>query len=121
MKRFFFTLSVLIASVLIMSCINQNKKEMVEERNNFTGQEGEIKLVVVDPGHFHASLLQKFSQEQINDSVYVYAPEGDELNQYLASIESYNNRPDNPTTWKEIVYTGNDFINKLLNEKKGNV
>lgn len=121
MKRFFFTLSVFIASILIMSCVDQNKKEVVEERNNFTGQDGEIKLVVVDPGHFHASLLQKFSQEQINDSVYVYAPEGDELNQYLASIESYNNRPDNATSWEEIVYTGNDFVNKLLEEKKGNV
>lgn len=121
MKKISYTLCVFISCVVFMSCINQNKQKKAVLQNNFTGKKGEIKLVVVNPGHFHASLLQKFSQEQINDSVFVYAPEGPELEQYLASIESYNNRSDNPTSWNEIVYAGDDFINKLLEEKKGNV
>ena len=37
------------------------------------------------------------------------------------SIEGYNNRSENPTSWKEIVYTGDDFLEKLIQEKKGNV
>lgn len=121
MKRIFYFLSAFISSIIIVSCVNQNKQEEVVSRSNFTGQKAEIKLVVVEPGHFHASLLQKFSQDQINDSVYVYAPEGNELNQYLTSIENYNNRTENPTDWNEIVYTGDDFIDQLLNDKKGNV
>ena len=30
-------------------------------------------------------------------------------------------RAENPTRWKEEVYTGNDFFEKMLAEKKGNV
>ena len=121
MKKAFWITGIIISFITIMSCANKKETEGVKEQNNFTGQKGEIKLVVVDPGHFHASLLQKFSQEQINDTVYVYAPEGAELDQYLASIEGYNNRAENPTSWEEIVYKGDDFLEKLLQDKKGNV
>ena len=39
----------------------------------------------------------------------------------LDSINSYNSRAESPTRWKEEVYTGNDFFEKLIAEKKGNV
>lgn len=121
MKKKIHVLSIFISGIIIISCVNQKQKEGVTEHNNFTGQKGEIKLVVVDPGHFHANLLQKYSQEQINDTVFVYAPKGPELDQYLASIESYNNRSEDPTSWKEIIYSGDDFLEKVIQEKKGNV
>jgi hypothetical protein len=87
----------------------------------FSGKEGEIRLMVLAPGHFHASLLQKSRIPQINDSVYVYAPHGTELDQYLQSIESYNNRPEDPTQWKLNVYAGDDFLERMIAERKGNV
>ena len=51
-----------------------------------------VVLNVVDPGHFHASLLQKSRLEGVDEKVRVYAPEGEELEQYLATIEGYNTR-----------------------------
>jgi hypothetical protein len=60
-----------------------------------------IDLVVLDPGHFHASLLQKNTLACVNDTVRVYAPKGVGLNQYLNNIDSYNHRIDNPTHWHE--------------------
>lgn len=89
--------------------------------NEFSGKKGEVKLLLLDPGHFHADLLQKSSNERISDSVYVYAPAGTELTQHMQRIATYNQRQDHPTAWKESVYTEDDFFSKMLSEKKGNV
>lgn len=80
-----------------------------------------VKLVTLDPGHFHASLVQKTMYDEIDSNVYVYAPGGQDLDEHLNRVKAYNQRSDNPTGWNEIVYTGNDFLNRMLEEKKGNV
>lgn len=87
----------------------------------FTGQDGEVKLLVLDPGHFHASLVQKYPIPQINKNVHVYAPEGKELDAYLNAVEGFNRRQVNPTDWNQIVYTGDDYQEKMVSEHKGNV
>ena len=81
----------------------------------------EVRLVTLDPGHFHAALVQKTSYPQVCNDVYVYAPVGDELQEHLKRIERYNSRDDSPTEWSENVYTGADYLEKMLHEKKGNV
>jgi hypothetical protein len=43
----------------------------------FTGAEGEVHLITLDPGHFHAALVQKSMYPQVCPIVHVYAPEGD--------------------------------------------
>ncbi|MEN6324058.1 MAG: putative oxidoreductase C-terminal domain-containing protein [Proteiniphilum sp.] len=120
MKNHLYLFVSILATLIILSC-NTQSKESKESKHLFTGADGEIELVVLDPGHFHASLLQKFPQKQVNDTVWVYAPKGDELDQYLRSIEGYNQRADNPTDWNEVVYAGNDYLEKMIGEKKGNV
>ena len=89
--------------------------------NPFTGASGEVKLITVDPGHFHAALIQKKMYDQIFPEVKVYAPEGNELKSHLALIDGYNTRSQDPTSWKEIVYTGSDFYEKMIAEKSGNL
>ena len=121
MNKLFNIIVVVISSILMMSCNGQSKNDANGSTTVFTGEPGEIKLVVLDPGHFHASLLQKFSNPQVNDTVYVYAPEGVELDQYLESIEAYNTRSENPTDWVEIVYKGEDYLEKMISDKNGNV
>lgn len=37
------------------------------------------RLVVIDPGHFHAALTQKRTNPLVADEVKVFAPEGREL------------------------------------------
>ena len=83
--------------------------------------DAEIRLITLDPGHFHAALVQKTSYPQVSDEVYVYAPEGDDLAEHLKKIAAYNARAESPTRWKEIVYTGADCEARMLQEKKGNV
>src|SRR5688572_1875373 len=81
----------------------------------------EVKLVTLDPGHFHASLVQKTMYPNVDSTVYVYAPEGADLQLHLDRINGYNKRAENPTTWKEEVYSGDDFMEKMLQQKNGNV
>ena len=91
--------------------------------NTMNGQPNKLKvqLITLNPGHFHAALLQKSMYSNISPEVYVYAPKGKELEAHLALIDGYNTRPDNPTAWKETVYTGDDYVAKMISEKKGNV
>jgi predicted dehydrogenase len=80
-----------------------------------------FKLITVDPGHFHASLVQKFMYADVDPVVQVYAPAGDELTEHLKRIDRFNTRTNEPTRWQEKVYTGPDFFAKMLAEKPGNV
>ena len=106
-----------VASLLLMLSCSTKKTES----NGFTGAPGEVKLITLDPGHFHAALVQKDSYEQVSDKIYVYAPDGDDVKEHLKKIEGYNTRSDSPTKWQEIVYRGPDFLERMLVEKKGNV
>ncbi|WP_285054452.1 putative oxidoreductase C-terminal domain-containing protein [Pedobacter ginsengisoli] len=79
-----------------------------------------IRLITLDPGHFHAALVQKSMYPQVDSVVHVYAPEGEELTSHLKMIDQYNSRPDDPTKWKEEVYKGADYFEKMLADKAGN-
>ncbi|MBA4850394.1 putative oxidoreductase C-terminal domain-containing protein [Emticicia sp. BO119] len=81
----------------------------------------EIRLITLDPGHFHAALVQKNMYPEVSPEVRVYAPVGTDLDFHLQRIEGYNKRADNPTKWLEKVYTGPDYFEKMLSEKAGNV
>ena len=76
-----------------------------------------LRLVVLDPGHFHASLLQKNALAELSDTVRVYAPEGAEVGQYLAAVASYNERAEEPTSWREVVYTGTDHLERMIGDR----
>jgi predicted dehydrogenase len=99
---------------IMMSCQSDNK-EQVQTKSK------PVQLVTVDPGHFHAALVQKTIYDDVDSVVYVYAPEGNDLKLHLDRINGYNSRAESPTHWKEVVYTGNDFFERMLAEKKGNV
>ncbi|MGO8928607.1 MAG: putative oxidoreductase C-terminal domain-containing protein [Limisphaerales bacterium] len=81
----------------------------------------DVRLITLDPGHFHASLVQKFMYPQVSPVVHVYAPAGLDLEEHLKRIEAFNTRTDQPTHWEEKVYTGPDFLERMLAEKAGNV
>jgi len=80
-----------------------------------TARAEEIRLITLDPGHFHAALVQKTRYPQVSPVVHVYAPAGADLDQHLKRVEGFN------LGWEEKVYTGPDFLEKMLAEKAGNV
>ena len=81
----------------------------------------DVRLITLDPGHFHAGLVQKFMYPQVSPIVHVYAPAGPDLQEHLQRVEGFNARAEQPTHWDEKVYTGPDFLDRMLQEKAGNV
>jgi predicted dehydrogenase len=115
------TIPFMFAIMLLLSGCGTPVPRQAEKKSAFTGAAGEVKLITLDPGHFHAALVQKTMYKQIDPEVAVYAPEGQDVADHLAKIQAYNTRQQDPTSWKEKVYTGPDFFEKMLAEKPGNV
>jgi predicted dehydrogenase len=121
MKKLSFL--VLSVSIALAACTGggQKTKPTGETKTMFTGAKGEVKIMTLDPGHFHAALVQKSMYEQVDPTVYVYAPEGPDVEGHLKLINNYNSRAEQPTAWDEQVYLGPDYFEKLLADKPGNV
>lgn len=120
MKRSF--LPIMALAVALSSCGGGKtaKKEDIKPAP-FIGAKGEVKIMTLDPGHFHAALVQKNMYDQVSPEVFVYAPEGNDLKEHLKRIDGYNTRRESPTSWSEKIYTGSDYLEKMLSEKPGNV
>ena len=86
-----------------------------------SGCADKVNIVTLDPGHYHASLVQKSMYEQVDPLVYVYAPDGPDVANYLKQIQRFNEREEDPTSWQQKVYTGDDFLDKMLAEKRGDI
>jgi predicted dehydrogenase len=80
-----------------------------------------FQLITLDPGHFHAALVQKFMYPDVDHEVHVYAPRGDDIVEHLKRIERFNTRGEKPTSWRMQTYTGADYFEKMLAEKPGNI
>ena len=99
-----------------MFCSQQKEGKM-----DFSGAKGEVKILTIDPGHFHAALVQKTMYEQVAPQVHVYAPEGSDVKDHMNRINGFNSREENPTNWETKIYTGADFLEKMVTEKPGNL
>ena len=86
-----------------------------------TTKDDNIRLMILDPGHFHAALVQKKMSPSIARQVHVYAPEGPELQDYLSRIQGFNSREQDPTQWESIVHASPDYLSAMLRESPGNV
>lgn len=111
-------IGILTISLIVASCSFSKKQANNSHDKNMNPN---VKIVVLDPGHFHASLLQKNPLASVNDTIRVYAPEGAEVKQYLNDINSYNQRAENPTSWKEEIYIGGDYLSRMLSDRQGDV
>jgi len=78
-------------------------------------------LVVVDPGHFHATLVQQEIYPGLSPLVRVHAPLGPDLIDYLNRITRYNRRSRAATDWRLDVHAGPDFLDWMRDEPPGGV
>ncbi|MCC6264119.1 MAG: oxidoreductase [Bryobacterales bacterium] len=83
--------------------------------------QSDLRLITVDPGHFHAALLQKQQLRGVASEAHVYAPLGPDLLAHLDRVSRFNARAEDPTQWKLRVYAGKDFLEKMLAEVPGNI
>ena len=78
-------------------------------------------LIIADPGHFHAALLQKQMYAGVASRVSVYATLGPDVLDYLKRISLFNSRRDNPTHWQLDVHLSDDPIAEMLRDRPGNI
>ena len=80
-----------------------------------------FRFMTLDPGHFHAGLVQKEMYPDVSPTVDVYAPDGPDLDAHLKRVAAFNGRKDNPTSWVLEIHKGPDFLDRMLRERPGNV
>lgn len=107
-----------IGAFMALFAVSCSSPEMKTENSE---SDSKVKIMTLDPGHFHAGLIHKSMYPTVDSTVYIFAPEGAELKDHLNRVAGYNNRPENPTSWNLEVYTGADYLQKLISQKPGNV
>jgi len=81
----------------------------------------EVRFMTLEPGHFHAGLVQKEMYPNVSKRVDVYAPLDSDLMEHLGRIMAFNTRKENPTSWQLEIHTGSNSLERMLRERPGNV
>jgi hypothetical protein len=97
MKRF-QTQFFFLVMIIMMSCQSDNKETPTESKTK------PVQIVTLDPGHFHAALVQKTMYDDVDSVVYVYAPEGNDLKLHLDRINGYNSRAESPQLERNCLH-----------------
>jgi predicted dehydrogenase len=85
------------------------------------GNMPKVRLMTLEPGHFHAALIQKEMYPDVSPQVHVYGPLGFDLTEHLNRIARFNLRADKPTSWDLEIHAGPESLARMLREKPGNV
>jgi hypothetical protein len=104
--------ALLLLFSLSMSC--HTRETTPASPGNASDSAKPVHLITLDPGHFHAALVQKSMYPGVDSVVHVYAPKGPDLDLHLDRINAYNKRDKDATHWLEQVCTGKDFFEKML-------
>lgn len=86
-----------------------------------SGPMTEVRLITLDPAHFHAALVQKEMYAGVSPQVTVYAPLGLDLTEHLVRVARFNQRPAGPTAWRLDIHASPDFLERMIRERPGNV
>src|SRR5262245_52971540 len=73
-----------ILFLFLLSCQPQKPAEVMSRRP--------VRLLTVDPGHFHAALVQKSTYEDVASVVHVYATSRTDLYLHLDRIKDFYSR-----------------------------
>ena len=78
-----------------------------------------VRFITLDPGHFHAALVQKEMYAGVARRADVFGPLGPDLTEHLNRIAAFNRRAQNPTAWELDVHASEDFFERMLSKPRG--
>ncbi len=104
-------ISLVLVAVGVAALTSQESRPAVSD----------VRLMTLDPGHFHAALIQKEMYPGVAARVDIYAPAGTDLDEHLKRVNAFNQRAASPTSWQTELHTGPDFLARMLRERPGNV
>src|SRR5258705_11642317 len=79
----------------------------------------EVKLITLDPGHFHAALAQKRMYPGVAKRVDIYAPLGFDLTEHLNRIARFNLRRDDHPVRQAEDHNRPNFFDRSVSERPG--
>ncbi len=120
-RKFSLAYSVALLAVAILALWSLPQSESLAQQKTKSKDMNEVKIMTLDPGHFHAGLVQKEMYPDVSPRVHVYAPLGFDLYEHLKRIANFNNRKDSPTRWEMEIHAGGDPLARMLAERPGNV
>ncbi|MEX0288640.1 MAG: putative oxidoreductase C-terminal domain-containing protein [Flavobacteriaceae bacterium] len=106
--------------MVLIGCLScsDKKRPMAREKGDTPKS---VKLMTLDPGHFHAALVHKSMYPTVDSTIDIYASDGPEVKDFLDKIKGYNHRRENPTDWKVSSHLGPEYLKKMIDERPGNV
>jgi predicted dehydrogenase len=110
-----------LLAVLLGVAVSATAGEPPASGQPAVGGEQIVRLMTLEPGHFHAALVQKQMPPGVAETVHVYAPLGPDLLAHLGRVAAFNRRAEDPTRWRLEVHAGEDALARMLREKPGNV
>jgi predicted dehydrogenase len=81
----------------------------------------DLRLVTVDPAHFHAAQLHIKQMAGFSQDAWVYAPVGKDLVGHLNFIANLHGRYPQAARWRYHIYSGEDFFDRMLKERPADV
>jgi predicted dehydrogenase len=108
-------------AIAAVAAVVAGSATLAEQQNGMKPANATVRLMTVDPGHFHAGLVQKEMYPGVDKRVDVYAPLGPDLLEHLNRIASFNRRADRPTSWEMEIHTSPDYFERMLRDRPGNV
>jgi predicted dehydrogenase len=82
---------------------------------------GPIRFITLNPGHFHAALVQKRMYDGVDPCAHVYARLGPDLAAHVQRLAGFNTRADAPTQWRLEIHAGPDYLERFAAERPGDV
>jgi predicted dehydrogenase len=79
-----------------------------------------VRLMTVDPGHFHAALVHGEMYRDVAARVDIFAPVGPDLVAHLHRLAAFNRRREHATSWEWEVHAGPGYFERMLRERPGN-
>src|SRR4051794_7116123 len=80
-----------------------------------------LRFLTLNPGHFHAALVQKEMYDGVEPTVHIYAPLGPDLIGHLQRIAGFNGRAEQPTSWNLEVHACADYLERFARETPGDI
>ncbi|MFT5391677.1 MAG: putative dehydrogenase [Gammaproteobacteria bacterium] len=79
-------------------------------------------LIFFQPGHFHAALTLRIPNPRVSEEVHLYATASEERDAFVALVDAFNSRAQNPTRWHIVEHRGEDertLLAQLIAERRG--
>jgi len=111
-----------ITTVILCAVLFLTLGFMPVVKRYIAGQSPLFKLIVLSPAHPHGVHTQQAFSHLFHKEVSVYAAsKADMQTSYLDYIERFNKKSKEQDAWRLHVYTGADYLERMLQDKKGDI